>query len=218
MIRKILLLTFVVAFLLTLPQTAETKEDWAVTLYGASQLWGNIWQTFYSPDFEPSYYFVALAVSRRMFSFQKHLDLELEGQGVKHLGNQHHWEFNGLFTLRWLTFPWNKYIDTTIAIGEGLSYATETPKLEAETHKNSLQFLNYLMMELTFALPETPKWSLAVRIHHQSGIFGIFDGVQGASNALCIGLKYKFLPVMQLETLRNIGNDPLEFLWRINTY
>jgi hypothetical protein len=183
----------VVVLIHVFPQTSDARDNWAVTVYGASQLGGDFWSTFYSPDFEPSYYFIALAVSRKMYSFSKHLDLELEGQGVKHMGDQHHWEFNGLFTLRWLTFPWNKYIDTTIAIGDGLSYATRTPKLEEDLHgDNTSLLLNYLMLELTFALPETPKWSLAVRLHHRSGVLGIFNDVEGASNALGMGLKYKF--------------------------
>jgi len=181
-----------VAFVLVFPQTLEAKEDWAVTVYGASQLRGDIWETFYSPDFDTSYYFMALAVSRKIYSFTKHLDLELEGQGVKHMGDQHHWEFNGLFTLRWLTFPWNKYIITTFAVGDGLSYATRTPKLEEEIHGKTSLFLNYLMVELTFALPEFPQWSLVWRVHHRSGIFGFFEGVEGASNALGVGLKYNW--------------------------
>jgi hypothetical protein len=181
-----------VAFVLVFPQTSEAREDWAVTVYGASQMRSDIWKTFYSPEFDTSYYFVALAVSRKIYSFTKHIDLELEGQGVKHMGNQHHWEFNGLFALRWLTFPWNKYIITTFAIGDGLSYATRTPKLEEEIHGKSSLFLNYLMVELTFALPETPQWSLVLRLHHRSGVRGLFDDIEGASNALGIGLKYKF--------------------------
>ena len=190
--RKQLLPILAVAFVLFFPQTSEAKEDWAVTVYGASQLRGDIWSTFYSPDFDTSYYFLALAVSRKVYSFSKHLDLELEGQGVKHMGGQHHWEFNGLFALRWLTFPWNKYIDTTLAIGDGLSYAARTPKIEEEIHENTSQLLSYLMLEMTFALPKTPKWNLVFRLHHRSGIFGLFDGIEGASNAFGIGLKYKF--------------------------
>ncbi|MEN6319641.1 MAG: hypothetical protein ABFD82_12890 [Syntrophaceae bacterium] len=189
---KKLLPILAAAFVLVFPQTSEAKEDWAVMVFGASQLRGDIWQTFYSPDFETSYYFMALAISKKVYSFTKHLDLELEGQGVKHMGDQHHWEFNGLFTLRWLTFPWNKYIITTFAIGEGLSYATKTPEREEESHGNTSRYLNYLMVDLTFALPETPQWNLVLRLHHRSGIFGIFDDVEGASNALGIGLKYKF--------------------------
>jgi hypothetical protein len=189
---KGLLPMLAIAFLILIPQASAAKEDWAVTFYGASQLRGDIWSTFYSPDFDTSYSFLALAVSRRVYSFSKHLELELEGQGVKHMGGQHHGEFNGLFALRWLTFPWNKYIATTAAIGDGLSYATSTAKLEEEMHGKNSPFLNYLMLELAFALPETPRWNLVVRLHHRSGIFGLFDGIEGASNAVAVGLKYKF--------------------------
>ena len=31
----------------------EAGEGWAVTVYGASQLRGDIWETFYLPDFDP---------------------------------------------------------------------------------------------------------------------------------------------------------------------
>jgi hypothetical protein len=79
-----------VALILIFPQTLEAREDWAVTVYGTSQLRGDIWETFYSPDFETSCYAMARAVSRKIYSFTKHLDLELEGQGVKHRGDQHH--------------------------------------------------------------------------------------------------------------------------------
>ena len=54
---KRLLPILAVAFVLVFPQTSEAKEDWAVTVYGASQLRGDIWSTFYSPDFDTSYYF-----------------------------------------------------------------------------------------------------------------------------------------------------------------
>jgi hypothetical protein len=189
---KRLLPILIVAFVLFFPHTSEANEEWAVTVYGASQLSGDIWSTFYSPDFETSYYFLALAVSRKIYSFSKHLDLELEGQGIKHMGGQHHWEFNGLIALRWLTFPWNNYIDTTLAIGDGLSYVTHTPEIEEEIHGKTSPLLNYLMLELTFALPKTPRWDLVLRLHHRSGIFGLFDGIEGASNALGIGLKYRF--------------------------
>jgi hypothetical protein len=51
------------------PQTSDAVKNWAVTVYGASQLRGDFWSTFYSPDFEPSYYFIALAESRKIYSF-----------------------------------------------------------------------------------------------------------------------------------------------------
>jgi len=66
-----------VAFILVFPVTLEAREDWAATVYGATQLRGDIWQTFSLPDFEPSCYFIALAVSRRIYCFTKNLDLKL---------------------------------------------------------------------------------------------------------------------------------------------
>ena len=51
------------------PQTSDARDNWAVTVYGAGQLRGDFWSTFYSPDFEPSYYFIALAESRKIYSF-----------------------------------------------------------------------------------------------------------------------------------------------------
>jgi hypothetical protein len=55
--------------------------------------------------------------------------------------------------------------------GDGLPYATSTPKLEEQQHDNTSLLLNYTMFELTFALPEPPQWNLVWRIHHRSGIF-----------------------------------------------
>ena len=178
-VPNMLLLMLALVLILVSLKTSEAKENWAVILYGAYQIRNDIWSQFYSPDFDTSYYFLALAVSRKIHSLTKHIDLELEGQSVKHMGDQHHWEFNGLLTARWMTFPWNKYVDTTFAIGDGLSHATRTPKHEAQLHEKTSQLLDYLMVEMTFALPEVPRWSLVLRVHHRSGIYGIFNGVEG---------------------------------------
>ncbi|HYA14268.1 MAG TPA: hypothetical protein VEF33_08010 [Syntrophales bacterium] len=76
---KTLLTIPVITFILSLPQTSDTKENWALTVYGAFQTRGDIWSTFYSPDIETSYQLMALAVSRRIYSFSERIDLELEG-------------------------------------------------------------------------------------------------------------------------------------------
>jgi len=49
-----------------------------------------------------------------------------------------------------------------------------------------------LLLELTLSLPNTPRWNLIARLHHRSGVGGIFNGVNGGSNALGLGIKYKF--------------------------
>jgi hypothetical protein len=42
----------VMAIIYVIPQSSDATEDWAVTVYGASQLRGDFWQTFYSQDFD----------------------------------------------------------------------------------------------------------------------------------------------------------------------
>ena len=72
---------------------------------------------------------------------------------MHHLGSlQKHMEFNGLIIARWLTFPWDNFVDTNFAVGEGLSLATEVPEIENRNHDDESAILNYLLFELTFPL------------------------------------------------------------------
>ena len=180
--------------LLISPGIAVAGTDWSVTLYGAVMLDGNLVDAsiFYT-GFEHSYFLVA-ALGKKVTSYQEKVDLEVEGQIVKHYGAQDHWEFNGLGAARWLPLPWDDYLDTSIAGGAGLSYANEIPKLEEERNGEGQteKVLVYLMIELAFSRPEIPNWSLVTRIHHRSGAFGLFSGVTGSSNAWGFGIRYAF--------------------------
>lgn len=96
------------------------------------------------------------------------------------------------FTLN--DFPWHKYISTTFAAGEGISYASEVPFSERDpTPENSTKLLNYLMFEITFAAPKNPNLQLVTRIHHRSSAFGLYyhDHYAG-SNTLGLGIRYCF--------------------------
>ncbi|MDH3636207.1 MAG: hypothetical protein OES20_16030 [Gammaproteobacteria bacterium] len=119
---------------------------------------------------------------------------ETEGQVVKHSGQQDHWEYNALFLHRWTHYPWSNHTRITSAIGGGLSWATEVPKLELASHTNegATQLLSYLLLELTVGIPGFEGLDLVGRIHHRSGVFGLFDGVHGGSNVISLGLRYEF--------------------------
>lgn len=140
-------------------------------------------------------YLAALAYAERFHTFADGAaQWEWEGQVAQHFGDQTHQEFNALVVLRWKRFPWNERVRTTAALGEGLSWATEVPPLEIASQGNqgATDLLNYLLMELTFGLPNSERWDFVLRVHHRSGIFGTFDGVSGGSNVLAVGLKYTF--------------------------
>ncbi len=148
-----------------------------------------------SADFDDSQ-LVCLALSRQVFSFWKdRITGEVEGQVGKHFGIQDHFETNGVFLLRWHPFPWDKYLDTSFAIGDGLSYAWGRPEAEVIESDSSTRLLNYLVFELCFdphwSCPN-PPFSFVFRIHHRSGVFGLFNGTHGGSNFLCAGIRYAF--------------------------
>lgn len=75
---------------------------------------------------------------------------------VRHWGEQRHYEFNALWVARWQRFPWDRWVDTRIAGGHGLSYATERPPLEpraSREDRDSMRLLTYLMAEMEVTAP-----------------------------------------------------------------
>jgi len=180
-------------FLNLIPFSTEgAQRDWAITLYSGrltnSPLDGTAIGDFYFEDA----YFIDLGLSRRIYTFQDYFNIEIEGQIAKHFGDQDNGEFCLIAYLRWLLFPWNKHLNTSFAAGAGLSYATSVPAIEAKHYEKTSQFLGALMFEFAFSLPHVPQWSLVTGIHHRSGAGGVFNGVQGASNAWVIGTRYSF--------------------------
>ncbi|MGA1789925.1 MAG: hypothetical protein ACMUIM_00440 [bacterium] len=189
--RKIFLLAFSIFFLLCgYMRIAEAQQKWSITAYGALLSIAPIEKALVNfDDIEESYQFVALALGRGIGSYKK-IHFEMEGQIVKHLGDQHHMEFNAAIIARLLNFPWE---NTSLAVGEGLSMASRKPKFEKEIHEGKASaLLNYLMFEFAFSLPDAPRWKVIARLHHRSGVNGLFNDISGGSNALGMGIRYKF--------------------------
>jgi hypothetical protein len=174
-------------------QSASSQKANAITLivsgYANGQL-HSIWESPFS-DWTRSN-FIGTAVSREFAQTGHYLSWELEGQAIKHFGKQDHIEFTGAVAARWKLFPWNDFIVTTAAVAEGLSYATEIPTVEKRRNRNESKLLNYIFIELTFALPSEPDVALVARLHHRSGVFGLFNGVRDGSNFLGAGIRWRF--------------------------
>jgi len=168
------------------------QNDWALTFYGGKLSGDSLYQTWTFREHLEDSYFLDLGLSKRFALTGKYISWEVEGNLAKHFGQQHQFEVNALIAGRWLLFPWNKYIYTTFAVGEGLSLALGDPEFEEKHYQETSRFLNYMMYEFTFSLPHVPQWALVTRIHHRSGMFGVFNGVTGASNGVAIGIRYLF--------------------------
>jgi hypothetical protein len=155
-----------------------TDGDWIEALSGQAGrvdshlLAGAMSWTFYRP-------------AHRLWS------LELEANVARHFGIQDHFELNApILTARWEEFPWDRYLDTSLAFGLGPSFASTTPEYERIRKGESDPMMLFWHMEAAFGLPDS-RWSTIFRLHHRSTGYGMF-AEKGGSNILTMGLRYEF--------------------------
>jgi len=179
-----------------LAQDDKTENDtqrykWFLTAYAGAHAQDDINDVVtFQPKFEDNAYIGGLALARELWHYDKYLSFEFEGQIAKHFNKDTQWEFVGVLIARWHYFPWNKYVDTSFAVGDGVSYYTEVSEVEEEDDEDAQRALNYLLFEVALGLPEYPKWDLVFRIHHRSSVFGLAGA--GGSNFVCGGIKFGF--------------------------
>lgn len=119
--------------LLSNANAQTTQRDWALTLFLGRLTDADLTKTStLSFSFENAY-FIDLALSRRLYTFQDYFQIEFEGQVVKHFGDQDQWEFDGVAYFRWLFFPWDSYLDTSFAAGAGFPMPLPYQKLKKNT-------------------------------------------------------------------------------------
>ncbi len=135
---------------------------------------------------------IVVTALNQTFYTEERYRWEVETSVGKHFGRQHHWESTVALLFRWTHFIWNDAFPTTFALGEGFSYATRLPAVEVEDHTHTSKLLNHLVVEWTVGLPEWEDWELNFRVHHRSGIYGTIDGVNGGSDFVCLGVRYRF--------------------------
>lgn len=172
--------------------SAQAGDGWFLSLYGGRCADANESDVFtLRADYIDSYLSV-LIIGRELATYKNYFAVEAEGQLGKHFGFQDHFECNALLVLRWLLFPWDDFVDTSFAIGEGISLASKEPGVEVHRLGKTSRFLNYLIVDIAFQVPGRPHWSLFARFHHRSGIFGLINGVSGGSNIVGAGVRYSF--------------------------
>jgi len=201
-----LAIAWVVAFTEVRPAAASAGErgpepagQWSLTLFNGIHTDRTIGRaTFNIPGSFNDHYFHGLALSRGMGELRQHFSWEVEGTAAWHRDRrsgvrQDYQEFTAAALVRYHNLPWNHLLPTTVAAGNGLSYATRSPQIEADLNAGrSRHLLNYLALELAVAPPRFAGVELVYRIHHRSGVFGLFGGVRGASDFYLLGLRYRF--------------------------
>lgn len=178
---------------------AERDRAWDVSFYHGVFTNTTLGETlvFARTDYRPAY-LTALTVARPTRYDLLDIPLEAEAQLVRHSGAQKHLEFNGVLVARY-EFP---RAGASLAFGEGLSFATRRPDVETVRPSASNPFqdsqatrnlLNYLMFEAEFRAPiDAENSRVFMRIHHRSGIWGVFCPRTCGSNFVTYGVRFTF--------------------------
>jgi hypothetical protein len=173
----------------------QVDHPWSVMVYGgitANEDLGPVITLNFTASGE-SIYSVELAYVfyRNLFS-----EFQIAGNGAVRLAEDQNPvpEVDLYVMYRIIKFPWDNYITTTVAAGEGISYAFSAPYSEEKNNTHTEDFLDFLTFELTLGLPKYPDWQLVARIHHRSGMYGTFcpRSYNAGSNALGLGIRYSF--------------------------
>jgi len=174
-------------------EAAAPRGKWALTAYGGIGTDGGIEDI---PGAQAAFndaYMLTVACSREVAWWGDWMAFEVEGQLAQHFAKQDHWEANLLLIARWIKFPWNDFVRTSVAVGDGISYVSSIPEIEEERSPGETsKLLNYMLIELELAPPKQKHWSFVARIHHRSGVYGLFNGVSTGSNIVGFGVKYRF--------------------------
>lgn len=115
--------------------------------------------------------------------------IELEGQVLRHFGGQNHWEGTLALMFRTGQIPLAGGLSVNLAVGEGLSYASERPRFEGAVDVRPTRLLNYLVFESEFSHEAMPGVSLVARLHHRSGVFGLIAPRKSGSNFIGAGIR-----------------------------
>ncbi len=101
-------------------------------------------------------------------------------------------EFAGSINVRWITFPWDRYLDTSVAFGGGLSVTSEVPVLEKRDPRATARprrcCTTSCSRPRSGCRTRTGAWWAAFTT--APGIFGLFS--HSGSNVLEVGVRYRF--------------------------
>lgn len=134
-------------------------------------------------------YMTTLALAQEISKHTEEFGLEAEGQITWHHGHDGPLALNGALIGRFYSLPWVTTLNGSFGLGAGLSHSFGIPQLEFA--ERTSRTLLYLMFEYELGIAKS-QWSALFRVHHRSGVFGLFDNVTGGSDYLCLGMKVRW--------------------------
>ena len=181
--------------LLVLPGTLRAENTWNLALYGARNSPDRFVDILTRPPPEMRSSWLYAMTLGYTFYQGAGVRMEAELQLARHTGMQRHYEVNAIYLGRWSTPFTGPNRDLNLALGHGLSWASEVPPIEPRStpeREDSTRLLHYMLLEIEFRPSRERPWSGFTRIHHRSGVFGLFDNVRGGSNFIALGIRYRW--------------------------
>lgn len=181
---------------ITAPIEPDRGGEWAATIYGgfaSENRFSKILLTPWEAELETDTPWIGGSLSKRIGTWGKSIAFELEGGAGYRFGDEDTGEVWGALYVRYDNFFWNDTVYTTLAASTGLNYASRISPIERDKNDgDGSKLLHFFAPEVTFARPEDKNTELVFRLHHRSGVFGLFNGVSSGTNIPTIGLRKRF--------------------------
>jgi hypothetical protein len=166
-----------------------------VTLYGGASTTKFASQIFLDGNFDPNGEMAGLAIDRRLLRLGWGFTLEAEGQLCQFAGN-HTYTVGSLGLGIRYNFAWRLGKPASLALYTGPSYTNDPPLIGVGFNDEHLKFegiklLNYVGVELAFAMPGTQRWDGVLRIYHRSGAFGLYSIAADEGSAIGLGVRVR---------------------------
>lgn len=143
------------------------------------------------PDFGESYV-AGFSLGKEFGAITDSLRLEWMATTAVVFGTEDYVDLRFEVGARWIRFPWNDTVFTTIGAFVGPSWISKRSIYEDEEKDEWRRLKNGLSIEFTFAHPEQPGTALVARLHHRSSIFGLIPDAGTPSDFLTLGVKKRF--------------------------
>ncbi len=174
---------------------------WSLTAWGGQMTDSDFGEAFIFDGKRREEYLFGIGLSRRVYQ-NGPLNLEVLGDFFRHEAKAQ--QGGALQSVPFALTPAQNFYEGIVGVGarvwlrpwlniafiEGVSYNTSASEFERTNRNKQSQFLNYLGAEIEALLSK--KFSFVGRVHHRSGAFGTFGGVEGGSNAYLIGFRYRW--------------------------
>lgn len=204
--KKWISLFFILLFPIYADETVKKPNKYNLLFYGGKYTETDLLPILFSQKTDYRDSFIGVVGINYPLSYKiRFLDFEVEALFVKHFGIMNHWE-SDILTLARISNLF--YLPISFAFGEGISISSQNPALENKRKGfyfdtglfqfkgiESRNLLNYVMVELDYRVWDTsynPR--VFLRIHHRSGVFGLFCPPDPAcgSNFISYGIKFSY--------------------------